>query len=142
MMILYHYNHNLVVQPKGDTCHTGNLIHPPTDVTPVTRTEEQPQDQNQETVTRALDALNHASLCKSVEGCNPDCRTIKILLQHVSICTTRKHNGCQNCQGAWWVLEKHINTCTKLDCTIPYCKYIREERANTCQRSEFNKVTS
>ncbi|KAJ0864151.1 putative histone acetyltransferase chromatin regulator PHD family [Helianthus annuus] len=142
MMILYHYNHNLVVQPKGDTCHTGNLIHPPTDVTPVTRTEEQPQDQNQETVTRALDALNHASLCKSVEGCNPDCRTIKILLQHVSICTTRKHNGCQNCRGAWWVLEKHINTCTKLDCTIPYCKYIREERANTCQRSEFNKVTS
>lgn len=34
MMILYHFTRSLIVQPKGDTCHTQNASHPPTEVTP------------------------------------------------------------------------------------------------------------
>ncbi|KAI3713097.1 hypothetical protein L1987_71668 [Smallanthus sonchifolius] len=83
MMILHHFKNNLAVQPKVDTCQTHNLTPPSAEVTsePI---KEQPQNKKNETLNRALDALMHASQCKTKDGCYPDCQTVKMLLQHAS----------------------------------------------------------
>ncbi|KAI3813302.1 hypothetical protein L1987_18022 [Smallanthus sonchifolius] len=138
MMILYHFKHNLAVQPKVDTCHTHNLIPPSAEVTSEPR-KEQPQNQKNETLNRALDALIHASQCKTKDGCYPDCQTVKMLLQHASICTMGRRNGCETCRGAWWILNNHVNTCTKPNCTIPRCTDIRKERATLTRDQIFTK---
>ncbi|KAL8266254.1 hypothetical protein R6Q59_003598 [Mikania micrantha] len=120
LMILHNFKKNLGLQPKDDTCHTNKLIPPSTEVTPEPK-QEQTLNTETETLNRALDALNHASQCKSEGGCTPDCKHVKTVIHHASICTRGKQNGCHTCQGAWWILKNHISTCSEPSCIIPRC---------------------
>ncbi|GJV05613.1 zinc finger, TAZ-type containing protein [Tanacetum coccineum] len=76
---------------KGDTCHTHNLTHPSTKVTPeITKNKEEPQKQKVMTLNGALDALVHASRCRNIDCSYPDCQTIMRLLRHASRCSVRE----------------------------------------------------
>lgn len=69
----------------------------------------------------ALDVLVHSSRCNSMDCSNPDCRTIKKLIYHSSICTVRVRNGCEYCKRAWWIIREHSRICTDSDCKIHPC---------------------
>ncbi|KAI3813301.1 hypothetical protein L1987_18021 [Smallanthus sonchifolius] len=121
MMILYHSTHNLLVQPKGDTCHTQKL----TRLSTSQPENERPQNQYVLTLSRAL---VHANRCKSMDCSYPYCETIRNLICHASRCSIRFYNGCENCKLAWGVLRTHKQICTDSSCRIPNCKHVRKQQ--------------
>ncbi|KVI02625.1 histone H3-K56 acetyltransferase, RTT109 [Cynara cardunculus var. scolymus] len=77
MMILYHFMNEL------------KLTQPSTKAISKTRSDK--HKQRVMMIKASLDALMHASKCKSIQCSYPDCRTIRKLLHHASICSVRGH---------------------------------------------------
>ncbi|KAJ9564190.1 hypothetical protein OSB04_000156, partial [Centaurea solstitialis] len=108
MMILYHFMHKL------------KLTQSSTKAISETKSE-QLHKQRVTTLKDGLDALSHASKCKSIKCSNPDCGIIRKLLHHASICSVRVRNGCKICERAWWILKEHAQICEESNCRIPRC---------------------
>ncbi|KAI3665776.1 hypothetical protein L6452_44408 [Arctium lappa] len=117
MMILYHFMHEL------------KLTRPSTKAISKTKSE-QLHKQRAMTLKAGLDALIHASKCKTNQCSYPDCRIIRKLLHHASICRVRVCNGCKLCERAWWILKEHAQICKDSNCRIPRCMDIRKAKSN------------
>nr|XP_043638664.1 histone acetyltransferase HAC12-like [Erigeron canadensis] len=133
-----HYVCGSCYETKGDTCHTHKLTHPSQKVYPETKSE-QPENQKVLTLNEALDALSHASQCRSIKCSYHGCLIIRKLLYHTKKC--RNASDCRICKRAWLVLKKHAQICRDSNCRVPRCMDI-EKKWNACIQLRINKLQS
>jgi len=106
-----------------DVHHIHRLKRIEVDVSGTSSEETNKEDRKKRSLSLFLESLVHATSCG---GCSrPECRKMKDLLQHRTLCKIRASGGCDTCQRILCLLQIHARQCKVPDCKVLYCKVLK-----------------
>ncbi|XP_073286278.1 histone acetyltransferase HAC1-like isoform X1 [Primulina huaijiensis] len=90
-------------------------------------------------LTKMLNLLVHASMCRFPNCQYPNCRGVKGLFLHARTCKKRAAGGCVPCRRMWRILQIHSQACKESECLVPRCRDLRVHMKRLQQQSESRR---
>ncbi|KAF3774700.1 Histone acetyltransferase, partial [Nymphaea thermarum] len=129
---------NACYQKDGGIDHPHKLTNPPSTADRDAQNKEARQKRVLQ-LRKMLDLLVHASQCRSGNCQYPNCRKVKGLFRHGSLCKVRASGGCQLCKKMWHILQLHARACKESECNVPRCRDLKEHLRRLQQQSESRR---
>ncbi|XP_044018390.1 CREB-binding protein-like [Aphidius gifuensis] len=76
-------------------------------------------------IRRHVQSLTHACQCHDANCCLPSCGTMKRVVTHTTVCTSRINGGCPLCRQFIALCCYHAKHCQETNCHVPFCPYIK-----------------
>ena len=88
--------------------------------------------ENKKLIMLHIKLLVHASKCGNIDCPSNNCRKMKTLLMHGTICEKKAKGGCLDCRQIWTLLLFHARGCREPSgtCYVPKCEELKEYQKN------------